>query len=117
MQRFYHLLGIVLVVGLFFSIAQPIKKVEAQVIPCTLGMCFGGFIDFISICDEGLVFEVYGVPFMWLYGTPIVGLPPNHIGQEILGAAAGFSICTIDGFPYEGGLIVLPLPFAGTALI
>lgn len=117
MKRLYHLCALLLIVGLLFSVAKPIQKANAQAIPCPLGICFGGYVTLIVPCNTGLLVYVYGIPFMWMYGTPIVGIPPNHIGQGILGAAVGFAPCFFGIVPLGGGLIMLPLPFTGTSVI
>jgi len=125
MKRFYHILIIFLIFGILFSVAQPLSQVNAQVIPCPQlgGLCFGGYITFVFPCLNGILTFVYGIPFMWVYGTPIVGIPPNHIGQGILGSASGFLPCLIPCpppvfiCPYGGGPIMFPLPLTGTSLI
>lgn len=119
MKRFYHLSFIFLFVVGIFSVAEPIQKADAMAVPCTLGLCFGGRIGYVQYCNEGLLAYVNGIPFMWMYGTPIFGGPPSP-GLEILGAATGFAICTIPcpvgACPIGGGSVMMGIPYLGTGL-
>lgn len=76
------------------------------------GTPFGGPITIIKFCANGKIWVTLGPPtpgpYIWGPGTQTyLNGPPSHVGQNLLGTAAGADVCVIGKAVFPGQRMIL----------